>query len=141
MTRVPPAESSPQLSSETRPPPPKYQQAVFASLPAVGGRGAFSPIPAHKERRREQKLGAPRHPQLRRRSQDAAVGVRGRVGGSSLVFRGRGALWEQPAQVTKDRTEQDDAEAGRAGGGGGGDLPFCSNVKLAVFPRPASELG
>lgn len=64
MTRVLSAERSPQLSSETRPSPPKYQQAVIASLPAAGGRGAFSPIPAHKERRREQKLGAPRHPQL-----------------------------------------------------------------------------
>ena len=64
MTQVPPAERSPQLSSETRPSPPKYQQAVIASLPAAGGRGAFSPIPAHKERQREQKLGAPRHPQL-----------------------------------------------------------------------------
>lgn len=64
MTGVLSAERSPQLSSETRPSPPKYQQAVIASLPAAGGRGAFSPIPAHKERRREQKLRAPRHPQL-----------------------------------------------------------------------------
>ncbi|XP_010831060.1 PREDICTED: LOW QUALITY PROTEIN: proteasome assembly chaperone 4 [Bison bison bison] len=33
----------------------------------------------------------------------------------SLVFRGRGALREQSAQVTKDGTEPDDAEAGSAG--------------------------
>ena len=56
------------------------------------------------------------------------------MGGSEPVFRGRGALREQLAQVTKDGTEPDDAEAGSAGGGGGGDLSFCSSFKPAVFP-------
>lgn len=82
--------------------------------------GAFSAVTAPVNGPLSSPHGKPPLPQGCPRPSNQRAGWEAR----SLVFRGRGALREQSAQVTKDGTEPDDAEAGSAGGGGAATSPF-----------------